>query len=122
MPVPLFFTLAKIIFFLQFTNFSQLFIAPPLKDKHVTLSGVLKVAGAKLIEQDVCDKLIRSFIPYLVQEHGPQFVRDAWVDCQWSDFMPAERVNDFIRNNVNIISTLLSMRVLLIYLFVFVEI
>lgn len=82
-----------------------MFIAPPLKDKHVTLSGVLKVAGAKLIEQDVCDKLIRSFIPYLVQEHGPQFVRDAWVDCQWSDFMPAERVNDFIRNNVTIIST-----------------
>lgn len=76
-------------------------IAPLLKDKHVTLRDILKVAGGKLIEADHCTKLIRVLFPHLVAEHGPQFVRDLWGDCEWQEFMPADEVTKFVTDNVS---------------------
>lgn len=59
------------------------------------------MAAARLIENQLGNKLLRNLLKYLAYEYGPQFVRDLWKEsnCEWKDFLN-EDPKEFIRENV----------------------
>lgn len=75
------------------------FLAPLFQDKHITLKD-LSEAASTLISQELGHELLQNIITYLVAEHGPQFVRDLWININWSDFIRNKSVTDFISKNV----------------------
>ncbi|KAJ6638926.1 Eukaryotic translation initiation factor 4 gamma 3, partial [Pseudolycoriella hygida] len=71
------------------------FITPIIKNNSLSLIQIRSVCP----EEYAMEQLLQNLIPYATTEHGPQFVRNLFKECKWSDLMSERNVPQFISKN-----------------------
>ncbi|KAG4076043.1 hypothetical protein HA402_011517 [Bradysia odoriphaga] len=71
------------------------FITPIIKNNSLSLVQIRSVCPDEYAMQ----QLLQNLIPYAMTEHGPQFVRNLFKVCKWSDLIGEKDVKQFINKN-----------------------
>lgn len=71
------------------------FITPIIKNNSLTLIQLRSVCP----EEYAMQQLLQNLIPHAMTEHGPQFVRNLFKVCKWSDLIDEKDVKRFISDN-----------------------
>lgn len=71
------------------------FITPIIKNKSLSLIQL----RAACPEEYAMTQLLQNLIPHAMTEHGPQFVRNLFKVCKWSDLISEKDVKQFISKN-----------------------
>lgn len=71
------------------------FITPLIKDNYLSLVQLRGVCP----EEYAMQQLLQNLIPYAMTEHGPQFVRNLFKKCNWSDLIGEKDVDEFVSRN-----------------------
>ncbi|KAH8283232.1 hypothetical protein KR054_004740, partial [Drosophila jambulina] len=77
------------------------FAGPLIVKKFVTVSDLWNKNLKDNSPSNVAKKFLKTYLIYCTQEVGPNFTRSMWTKftLHWSDFMPENEVNDFIKSN-----------------------
>ncbi|KAH8255080.1 hypothetical protein KR038_010513, partial [Drosophila bunnanda] len=77
------------------------FAGPLIVKKILTVSDLWNKDLKDNSPSSVAKKFLKTYLIYCTQEVGPNFTRNMWTKfaLHWSDFMPENEVNDFIKSN-----------------------
>ncbi|XP_070143854.1 eukaryotic translation initiation factor 4 gamma 3 isoform X2 [Drosophila kikkawai] len=77
------------------------FAGPLIVKKVLTVSDLWNKNLKDNSPSSVAKKFLKTYLIYCTHEVGPNFTRSMWTkfSLHWSDFMPENEVNDFIKSN-----------------------
>ncbi|KAH8269791.1 hypothetical protein KR018_006620 [Drosophila ironensis] len=77
------------------------FVGPLIVKNILTVSDLWNTKLKDNSPSNVAKKFLKTYLTYCTREVGPNFTRSMWIKfkMQWSDFMPANEVKDFIESN-----------------------